>query len=75
MVLGKLPMPGVQLIWIIAGQWPTANAVGTGEGCWDILSLVYHFSLLSPSLWETALYRLKYSLKGPLNLKKPINLM
>ena len=30
-------------------------------------------SLLSPSLWETARYRLKYFLKGPLNPKQPTN--
>ena len=30
-------------------------------------------SLLSPSLWETARYRLKYCLKGPLNPKQPTN--
>ena len=28
---------------------------------------------LSPSLWETARYRLKYCLKGPLNPKEPTN--
>ena len=28
-------------------------------------------SSLSPSLWETARYRLKYCLKGPLNPKQP----
>ena len=49
----------VLLIWIRVGQGPTALAVGAGEGCLDILSLVYHFSFLSPSLWETARYRLK----------------
>ena len=38
-------------------------------GCLDIFSLVYHFSFLSPSLWETARYRLKYCLKGPLSPK------
>ena len=43
-------------------------------GCLDIFSLVYHFSLLSPSLWETARYRLRYYLKGPINPKQPINL-
>ena len=37
------------------------------------ISLVYLFSLLSPLLWETARYRLKYCLKGPLNTKQPIN--
>ena len=35
--------------------------------------LIYPFSLLSPSLWETARYRLKYCLKGPLNPKQPTN--
>ena len=36
-----------------------------------IFSLLYLFSPLSPILWETARYRLKYSLKGPLNPKQP----
>ena len=31
------------------------------------------FSPLSPSLWETARYRLKYCLKVPLNPKQPTN--
>ena len=35
----------------------------------------FPFSLLSPSLWETAQYRLEYSLKGPLRLKQPTNHM
>ena len=64
---------GVLLIWIIVGQGPTALAVGAGGGCLDIFSLVYHFSFLSPSLWETARYRLKYCLKGPLSPKQPTN--
>ena len=41
-------------------------------------SLVYRFSFLSPALWETARYRLKYCLKGPLTLKttnQPTNRM
>ena len=29
-------------------------AVGAGGCCLDIFSLVYRFSFLSPSLWETA---------------------
>ena len=70
MVLGKLPVRGVLLIWIRVGQGPTALAVGAGGGCLDIFSLVYHFSFLSPSFWETARYRLKYCLKGPLNPKQ-----
>ena len=50
-------------------------AVGAGGGCLDMFSLIYHFSFLSPSLWETARHRLKYCLKGPLSPKQPINLV
>ena len=64
---------GVLLIWIIVGQGPIVLAVGAGGGCLDIFSLNYHFSFLSPSLWETARYRLKYCLKGPLNPEQPAN--
>ena len=71
MVLGKLPVSGRPTILITVGQGPTALTVGAGGGCWDIFSLVYHFSFLSPSLWETARYRLKYCLKGPLSPKQP----
>ena len=73
MVLGKLPVPGRPTIWIRVGQGPTALAVGAGGGCLDIFTLDYPFSSLSPSLWETARYRLKYCLKGPLNHKQPTN--
>ena len=74
MVLGKLPVPGRPTIWITCtvGQGPTALAVGAGGGCLDIFTLIYPFFPLSPSLWETARYRLKYCLKGPLN-PKPTN--
>ena len=72
MVLGKVPVPGRPTIWITVGQGPTALAVGAGWGCLDILTLLYPFFPLSPSLWETARYRLKYCLKGPLN-PKPTN--
>ena len=64
---------GVLLVWMIVGQGPIALAVGVGGGCLDIFSLIYLFSFLSPSLWETARYRLKYCLKGPLNPKQPTN--
>ena len=73
MVLGKLPVPGRPTIWISVGQGPTALAVGAGGGCLDIFTLIYPSSPLSPSLWETARYRLKYCLKGPLNPKQPTN--
>ena len=72
MVLGKLQVPGRPTIWITVGQGPTALAIGAGGGCLDIFTLIYPFSPLSPSLWETARYRLKYCLKGPLN-PKPTN--
>ena len=45
---------GVLLTWITVGQGPSALAVGAGGGCLDIFSLGFHFSFLSPSLWETA---------------------
>ena len=40
-----------------------------GWCCLDIFSLVYLFFL---PLWQTARYRLKNCLKGPLNQKQPI---
>ena len=73
MVLGKLLVPGHHTIWVSVGQGPTVLAVGAGGGCLDIFSLLYRFSFLSPSLWETARYRLKYCLKGPLSPKQPTN--
>ena len=73
MVLGKLPVPGCPTILLIVGQGPIALGVGAGGGCLDICTLLYPFSSLSPSLWETARYRLKYCLKGPLNPKQPTN--
>ena len=73
MVLGKLPVPGRPTILITVGQGPTALAAGAGGGCLDIFSLIYPISILSPFLWETARYRLKYCLKGPLKPKQPTN--
>ena len=73
MVLGKLPVPGRPTIWITVGHGPTALAVGAGWCCLDIFTLIYPLSPLSPSLWETPQCRLKYYLKGPLNLKQPTN--
>ena len=73
MVLGKLPVRGRPTIWITVGKGPTALAVGAGGGCLDIFTLIYPFFPLSPSLWETSRYRLKYCLKGPLNPNQPTN--
>ena len=72
MVLGKLPVPGRPTILITVGQRPIALAVGAGGVVWTFL-LSSVLSSLSPSLWETARYRLKYCLKGPLNPKQPTN--
>ena len=58
---------------MIVGQGPIALAVGAVGGCLDIFTYLYPFSHLSPSLWETARYRRKYCLKGPLNPKQPTN--
>ena len=69
MVLGKLPMPGRPIIWMIVGQGPIAVAVGAGGA---VLTVLFS-SILSSSLWETARYRLKYCLKGPLSPKQPTN--
>ena len=76
MVLGKLPVPGRPTIWMTVGQGPTALTVGADGGGLDMFTLIYPFFPLSPSLWETARYRLKYCLKGPLNPNnQPTNLI
>ena len=64
MVLGKLPVPGRPAIWIVVGQGPAALGVVRTF----LLSSIVFFPL-SPSLWETARYRLKYCFKGPLSPK------
>ena len=69
----SLQYRGVLLIWIIVGQGTVALAVGAVGGCLDIFTLLYDFSFLSPSLWETARYRLQYCHKGPLSRKQPTN--
>ena len=51
-------------IWKIVGQGPIALAVTCGRGCVDIFTLLYLFSSLSPSLCETAQYRLNTVSKG-----------
>ena len=73
MVLGKLPVPGrpTNLDWSRARAYCACSRCGWG--CLDIFTLIYPFFPLSPSLWETARYRLKYCLKGPLSPKQPTN--
>ena len=66
MVMGKLSVPGrptnlnysrVRCGWRLFGHF-------------FLLSII---SLLSPSIWETARYRMKYCLSGPLSPKQPTN--
>ena len=52
MVLGDLPLPGRPTNLDRVGQGLTVLAVGAGGGYLDIFSLVYHFSILSPSLGD-----------------------
>ena len=72
MVLGKLPVPGRPTCLVRVEQGSTALAVGAGGGCSDIFTLIYPLSSLSPSLWETTRYRLKYCLKGSLRVGRKI---
>ena len=75
MVLGKLPVPGRPTILITVGQGPIAHCTCSwcGWGWFGHFQPSCILSHLSPSLWETARYRLKYCLKGPLNPKQPSN--
>ena len=70
-VLGKLPVPGhpTNLDYSRARAYCACRRCGWG--LFVHFSHMYHFSFLFPSLWETARYRLKYCLKGPLSLKQP----
>ena len=75
MVLGKLPVPGRPT----TSEHSRARAyIACGRCGWGLFghfSLVCRFSFLSPALWETARYYLKYCLKGPLSPKQPTNLL
>ena len=63
--MGELPVPG-RLTNLDNGQGPIALAVGAGGGRLDVF-LSSIISILSPSLGETARYRLNYCHKGSLN--------
>ena len=73
MVLGKLPVPGRPTNL----NHSRARAYCACSGCeccfWTFFLSPIIYLFLSPSLWETARYRLKYCLKGPLSPKQPIN--
>ena len=70
-MLGKLTVPGRPTSLDDSRARAYCACSRCGWGCLDIFSLIYLFSFLSPSLWETARYRLKYCLKGPLSPKQP----
>ena len=70
-VLGKLQVPGrpTNLAWSRARAYCAFSRYG-----WGGLDIFFSAAIfLSPSLWETARYRLKYCLKGPLSPKQPTN--
>ena len=71
MMLGNFMVGGVLLIWIKVRQGTSVLAVGAGGVGVDIFSLIYYSLSFSPSLLETARYRLKYCLKGAFK-PKPI---
>ena len=72
MVLGKLSVPGHPNLDDSRAR-AYCGCSWCGSGLFGHFSLDYPFSLLSSSLWETARYRLKYCLKGPLNSNQPIH--
>ena len=67
MVLIKFQCRGDLLIWTIVGRGPTALAVGADGAVLTFSSRQKSFFFLF--LWETAIQRLKYCLKGPFNPK------
>ena len=73
-VLGKIAVPGrpTNLEYSRARAYCACSRCGWGlfGNFFSPLSLLFSFSL---SLWETARYRLKYCLKGPLSPKQPTN--
>ena len=69
MVLGKLPVPGRPTSLEKSRARAFCTCRRCGWGCLDIFTLIYLSPFLSPSLWETTRYRLKYCLKGSLSPK------
>ena len=69
MVLDKLPGPGRPTSLDKSRARVYCTCSRCGWGCLDIFTLIYPFSFLSPTLWETTRYRLKYCLKGSLSPK------
>ena len=72
-VLGKLPVPGRHSNLEYSRARAYCACSRCGWGLFGHFSLIYHSTFLSPSLWDTARYRLNYCLKGPLSPKQPTN--
>ena len=72
-VLSKLPVPGRPTNLDNSRARAYCACSRCGWGLFGLFSHLYRFSFLSPSLWETARYRLKYCLKGTLSPKQPTN--
>ena len=64
MVLGKLPVPGSPTNLDLSKARAYCACSRCGWGLFGLFSLFYHFSFLSPSLWEMVRYSLKNCLKG-----------
>ena len=72
-MLGKLSVPGRPTSLDDGRARAYFACSRCGWGLFGHFSVIYLFFFLSLSLWETARYRLKYCLKGPLNPKQPTN--
>ena len=70
MVLGKLSVPGCPTN---LGKRRARAYRGCSRCGWGWFGHFFLSSAISPTLWETARYRLKYRLKGPLSPKQPTN--
>ena len=75
MVLGKLPVPGrpTNLDKSSTRAYCVCSRCGGGGVGLDIFFLSSIISFFFLPLWETARYRLKYCIKGPLSPKQPTN--
>ena len=73
MVLGKLPVPGRPTTLEDSRARAYCACSRYGRVLPGHFSLVYHFSFLSPALWETSRCRLEKMSQGPLNTEQPNN--
>ena len=75
MMLDKLPVSGRPTTLEYSRARVYCACSRCGWGCLDDVFSSVNFSppFYLPFLWETARYRLKYCLKGPLNPKQPTN--